>query len=62
MRGSVANGNGDLTVARTEMVEHQLRERGIRSAKVLDAMAKVPIIEKTAEKYREAEKRLVADG
>ncbi|MGQ0720389.1 MAG: protein-L-isoaspartate(D-aspartate) O-methyltransferase [Candidatus Eiseniibacteriota bacterium] len=42
MRGSVANGNGDLTVARAEMVEHQLRERGIRSAKVLDAMAKVP--------------------
>jgi protein-L-isoaspartate(D-aspartate) O-methyltransferase len=36
------NGNGDLAVARAEMVEHQLRERGIHDEKVLEAMAKIP--------------------
>jgi len=34
--------NGELASARTEMVEHQLRERGIRDEKVLAAMGKVP--------------------
>src|SRR5215472_11271991 len=31
-----------LELARLEMVERQLRKRGIRSARVLDAMASVP--------------------
>jgi protein-L-isoaspartate(D-aspartate) O-methyltransferase len=37
-----AGDNGELGSARSEMVLHQLRERGIRDERVLAAMAKVP--------------------
>lgn len=36
------NGSGALAQARARMVEEQLRARGIRDARVLDAMGKVP--------------------
>ncbi|HMB68829.1 MAG TPA: protein-L-isoaspartate(D-aspartate) O-methyltransferase [bacterium] len=42
MAGRHSNGNGELASARAEMVEHQLRERGIRDENVLAAMGKVP--------------------
>lgn len=35
-------GEGDLETARREMVERQLRRRGIRDARVLDAMGRIP--------------------
>ena len=38
---------------RSRMVEHQLRGRGIRDERVLDAMRRVPRHEFTAERYRD---------
>jgi protein-L-isoaspartate(D-aspartate) O-methyltransferase len=40
--GPRLSDNGELATARAEMVQHQLRERGIRDEKVLAAMEKVP--------------------
>ena len=36
------NGNSEFAVERERMVEHQLRRRGIRDERVLNAMARIP--------------------
>ncbi|MFZ0818568.1 MAG: protein-L-isoaspartate(D-aspartate) O-methyltransferase [Candidatus Acidiferrales bacterium] len=42
----------DFAAQRREMVEHQLRRRGIRDARVLDAMLTIPRHEFVPEKFR----------